>query len=165
MIWLAWGIILLVLAAIWVVVLQEDRRAERSRPPMGWLRRFWARPAKDRRRHPRYRATIPLTYRVMHAGVATESQTRDLSVGGIGLMVYEKFPVGTVLELTLRADPPRGPMTVQGVVQWVREAPPKTGDPKRLFWAGVQITQTGPGRLDQLRAVLEQIAPDGHPPS
>jgi len=162
MIWLAVLLIIGLPLAVWMVLVQEDALHERRRAPMGWLRRFWARPTPDRRHHHRYRAAIPLTYRVLEvSGAAMASVTRDVSLGGLGVVLYEKLPLGTALECTLRCDPPMAPLVVQGVVQWVREVPQQVSDPRRQFWAGIQLTHTKVTNLDQLRAMLQRISPDG----
>ena len=164
MIWLIMPLAILVPIGILVMLMQEEAWIQRHRPPMGWLRRLWARP-QDRRHCARYRATVALTYRVMELQVPPVSaQTRDLSFGGIGIVLYEKLPVGTTLELVLRCEPPVGLLRVQGHVQWVREVAPTRGDPRRLFWVGVQIVHTGIGSAEQLRLVLRRITSDGIPP-
>lgn len=160
MIWLAILIVLLLPIVIWAVLVQEEAFHERRRIPMGWLRRLWSRPAAERRHCHRYRAAIPLTYRILNssAGVA---QTRDISLGGLGVVLYEKLSPGTVLELTLQTQGPAGPMAVQGQIQWVREVSQQPGETRRLFWAGVQLVHTGTASVDRLRAILLQISPDG----
>jgi len=162
MIWLAVFLIIALPLAVWTVLVQEDALHERRRAPMGWLRRFWARPLPDRRHCHRYRAEVPLTYRVLEVGgAATAAATRDVSLGGLGIVLYEKLPLGTALEFTLRCDSPIGPLVVQGVVQWVREVPQQASDSRRQFWAGIQLIHTRVAGLDQLRAMLQQISPDG----
>ena len=158
MIWLVIPLIVIVPVGILLVLLQEEVWVQQHRPPMGWMRRLWMRP-QDRRHCSRYRATIAMTYRI--AGVSeppVASLTRDVSFGGVGIVVYEKLPLGTVLELTLRCDPPLGLVRVQGLVQWVREIAPPRGDPRRLFWAGVQIVHANPESAEQVRMVLQRLS-------
>lgn len=163
MIWVAALIVLVVPLAIWRVLVQEEALDERRRSPMGWIRRLWAKPGPNRRHCHRYRATVPLTYRVMETAPkpVAASQTRDISFGGLGIVLYEKLPVGTTLELSLQGTSLTGVVAVQGVVQWVREVPQQTSDPRRQFWAGVQLLHTGMASIEHLRALLEQISPDG----
>lgn len=158
MTWLVGTIVVLLLVGIWDVVVQDEQRQRRARPPMGWLRRLLSRDGADRRRFARYRAAIPLTYRVLPAGSSVAGQTRDVSAGGVGLMLYEKLAPGTLVELTLRCDPPAKPLVVQGSVRWVREMPATAGDPKRAFWAGIQLAAAGTATVERLQGLLRQLA-------
>ena len=157
----AMAIVVLVPIGILVLLVQDERRAQQGRPPMGWLRRWWAGPPRDRRHCHRYRVTIPLTYRIVPPGEASQrALMRDIGFGGIGIMVQEKLIPGTLLELNLHRDPPEGPIAIRGAVKWIREIP-RENDPRRVFWAGIQITHTGIASTDQLQALLQQISPDG----
>lgn len=176
MIWLAVLILVVIPMVIWAVLIQEEQVLARRRSPMGWLRRWWPRAASERRRHPRYRAAIPLSYRVLNGPAAPRrvvsppsaiaaapvvATTRDISCSGLGIVLYEKLAPATVLELALRCESPTGTLTVQGQVQWVREVPSQAGDPRRLFWAGIQLVSTGTASAERLRQVLQQMSPDG----
>ncbi|MBI4227505.1 MAG: PilZ domain-containing protein [Candidatus Omnitrophica bacterium] len=155
--WIGALLILLVPAAILGMILHDDARAERARPPMGWVRRLWRGAGKDRRRHPRHLASIPLTYRVLAPNAApSEAVTRDLSLGGIGMLLSEKLLPGTELELRLQGAP-AGPLVVRGAVRWVREMPPQPGEARRLFWAGLELLATTAITQQQLQAILDRL--------
>lgn len=162
MIWLVGLIGTLLVVGVLDVVLKEEAQQRRQQPPMGWLRRLLSRNPADRRRFERYRASFPLTYRVLPSGHSASGESRDVSLGGVGLMLYEKLPAGTSLEITVRREASSKALTVQGTVRWVRELPPQPGDPKRAFWAGIEITRAGPS-LERLRELLRQVVPTSAP--
>lgn len=166
MIWAGALLFLVVPGAILVMLLRDDARAERARPPMAWVRRLWHGSVHNRRQHPRHRAAIPLTYRVVSGAesrAAASGMTYDLSVGGVGIVLSEKLLPGTEVELRLQGPPEVGLMTVRGTVRWVREMPPQPGEARRLFWAGLQL-MTGSRMTDaQLRTILAHLSGnDGH---
>lgn len=187
MIWL-WAVFLIAVpAGILVMLTRDERRAEQARPPMGWVHRFWHGSVVNRRRHPRYRASIPLTYRVVAIppavppadthpteppaapagpdGSGADGTTRDLSVGGAGILVAEKLRPGTDVELRLQGPPPGGVVLVRGLVRWVRELPQSPADPRRRFWAGLQLVAPTAIAQAQLQAILERLARgDGQTP-
>lgn len=179
MIWLGAVLLIAVPAGILVMLARDERRAERTRPPMGWVHRFWHGSVANRRQHPRYRASIPLTYRVVAlpptVAPSVESApaqnsgaggtTRDISIGGAGILVAEKLRPGTEVELRLQGPPPTGAVLVRGTVRWVRELPPAPADPRRRFWAGLQLVAPTAIAQAQLQAMLERLARgDGQTP-
>lgn len=162
MIWIGALLFLIVPGTILVMVMRDDARAERSRPPTAWVRRLWRGSIQNRRRHERHRASIPLTYRVISDG-AHEAQgvTHDLSLGGVGIVLSEKLQPGTEVELRLQCAPDAGVLTVRGTVRWVREMSPQPGEARRLFWAGLQLIATSTMTDTQLQAILSQLSSNG----
>lgn len=159
MIWLGALLLVAVPVTILTMLLRDEARAERTRPPMAWVRRLWRGSARNRRQHPRHRASIPLTYRVLAAGAApAEAVTHDLSLGGVGILLSEKLLPGTEVELRLQCAPPAGVITVRGAVRWVRELPPAPGEARRLFWAGLQLVASGAITEEPLRMILDQLS-------
>ncbi|MBI4314014.1 MAG: PilZ domain-containing protein [Candidatus Omnitrophica bacterium] len=159
MIWLAFFMILLVPVVIWAVLVQEENDTRRRRPPTAWLKRWWPSSVEERRHCYRYEAGVPISYKVVGGeSPANETQTRDISFGGVGFLLYEKIPIGTALEITLSPQPGAQPLEVQGVIQWIREIPQNSGDPRRMFWAGVQILHNNIGTMDRLKMILEQCS-------
>jgi len=182
MIWLGALLLVAVPTAILTLLVREERRAERTRPPMAWVRRLWHGSVRNRRQHPRHDAAIPLVYRVVappptpaHQAAAAERPagggmtgggvTRDVSLGGVGILLPEKLLPGTAVELRLQCAPPLGTITVRGDVRWVRELPSKPRDPRRLFWVGLQLVASSAISEQQLRGILEQLSGgDGREP-
>ena len=161
MIWMAFFMILLVPVVIWAVLVQEEEDVRRHRAPTAWLKRWWPKSAEERRHCYRYESGVPMSYRVVGSSEdarVVNTETRDVSFGGVGFLLYEKIPIGTTLEITLTPHASSQPIKVQGVVQWIREVPKNPSDARRIFWAGVQIMHSGMITVDRLRALLEQIS-------
>lgn len=179
MIWLGAFLLVAVPTAILAMLVRDEQRAERTRPPMAWVRRLWHGSVRNRRQHPRHDAAIPLVYRVVAppsaptpetdrpagGGMTGGGVTRDVSLGGVGILLPEKLLPKTVVELRLQCAAPLGTIVVRGEVRWVRELPSKPGSPRRLFWVGLQLVASSAITEQQLRGILEQLSGgDGHGP-
>ncbi len=163
MTWIIFALLIIVPLVIFAVLAKEDSAGGRPKGPIGRPIRVWKR-GSERRRHPRHRATVPLTYTVLHLGnETTHTEIRDVSFGGLGIVLYEKLPPSTELELRLQCGPPKGTVVLRGMVRWVKEMPQQREDQKRIFWAGVQITHSGGVDLEQLQSMVMGLSGNGDP--
>ena len=74
----------------------------------------------EKRKYKRYSVALQVKYKLKNWNVAYDSLSKDLSRGGIGLILNDKLKPGTPLELEF--PPPdsasKKPITVTGVVVW-----------------------------------------------
>ena len=70
--------------------------------------------AKERRKFPRIKATIPLEFKPEGATVASRAETADLSISGCYIELSFTMPVGTKLDMVLWVEDERVP--TKGVV-------------------------------------------------
>ena len=70
------------------------------------------------------------------SGLSLQGWTGDMSRGGLSLSLPQPLLPGTSVEITLHT--PRGPLTAEGVVVWVRQQDPRA--PGELLWHGIRFT-------------------------
>lgn len=147
-----WGIFLASL--ILFVVSREERLAAQGKVPLGRLRRMWMR--HERRRAPRYRVNWPVRYVRLESDPSPAGRTRDVSQTGAGLVVEERLPVGSLLQIELNLPNSPDPLAVTARVAWAKEVPPHTPGPgaSRSFFVGVQFQNLSPAAAGLLARAL-----------
>ena len=74
---------------------------------------------EERRRFPRLAASVDVNYSVVKKTSAAESsEAKNISAGGICLIVYQKLKIGTVLDLKIFISDINQTVTAQGKVIW-----------------------------------------------
>jgi c-di-GMP-binding flagellar brake protein YcgR len=75
---------------------------------------------KESRRFPRMMVSVDIEYNVLkkESSEREKAVTRDISAGGICLIVYEKVDIGSILDLKIHFDDTSEPLDVRGKVVW-----------------------------------------------
>ncbi|MBI1952883.1 MAG: PilZ domain-containing protein [Candidatus Omnitrophica bacterium] len=147
----ALGVVLL------LVMLREERLAEKGKVPVGRLRRFWLK--SERRIAPRFRVDWPIQYERVE-GDSQLAATRDVSQTGIGLIVRERLEAGSLLRLALTLPDEARPISLTGRVMWARpipEALQPSGSSQRFFFVGIHFQAVPPELSVRVQKVLEKI--------
>lgn len=77
--------------------------------------------AEEKRRADRFGCYVPVECK---KGVAfDQSQTIDISKGGIGFITEERIPVNTKMAVEIALSPEEDPLLTWGQVKWVRPVP------------------------------------------
>jgi c-di-GMP-binding flagellar brake protein YcgR len=66
-------------------------------------------------------------------------RTANISEGGMKLLMDEKLPKGTILNLELELPDPKKTIKIEGEVVWSDEAEKAEGSDKRLFHSGIKL--------------------------
>jgi c-di-GMP-binding flagellar brake protein YcgR len=99
----------------------------------------------------RWPLDVPVTCRPKNQEKRSiHGRTGEIGRGGLLLRLHEMLPPGTRLEITLHA--PREPLTVFGVVAWVRS--PENHIPGEPISHGVRFTSLGPSLSMALGSLL-----------
>ncbi len=140
------------------VVVREEKLVEQGKVPTGRLRRLWLK--ADSRRAPRYRVDWAVRYRRMPGSAsapASQATTDNISRSGIGVMLLEKIPVGSLLEVEIvfpdRSSKAAAP--VRATVAWIKELPASEKEPRRFF-AGLHFEPSSESFASSLREALRQ---------
>lgn len=116
------------------VVVREEKLVEQGKVPTGRLRRLWMK--ADSRRAPRFRVDWTVRYRrIPGSAPASQATTDNISRSGIGVMVLEKIPIGSLLEVEI-AFPDRSveaTVPVRATVVWIKEIRAGEKEPRRFF--------------------------------
>ncbi|MCM8793756.1 MAG: PilZ domain-containing protein [Candidatus Omnitrophica bacterium] len=95
---------------------------------------------RERRRFQRFKTNLPIKYEVSDKFKPhQEVPTRDISQGGLGLILYEKLKPGTALRIWIELPGKKEKLFVLGNIAWQKEVTPE-GESKRVFYAGVCFT-------------------------
>jgi hypothetical protein len=113
---------------------------------------------EEQRGSPRHAVQLPIVYRVpgAHTAHLEAGWTRDVSEGGIGLELPERFHTDTMLELRVRTT--LGSVRVEGQILWVGLPTASTGGtPHGLAFRGVH-----PSDVNTLQALLAALQKMSH---
>lgn len=139
--------IIIFLISVLAIVYQDERRKRNLARKSARLNRFWSKD-KDRRQSIRINTEIDVLYEVI-SGNTPKRQTslsRNISTGGINLVLNEKLLPGTTLRLQLNLPQKSRPIFTEGKIVWVREISERfTGqEKKRSFATGIKFIQVNP---------------------
>jgi c-di-GMP-binding flagellar brake protein YcgR len=78
---------------------------------------------EERRKFPRLNLAVDIEYSLLQkeAFLKAEGQSKNISSGGICLLVYEEVKVGDSLALVIKLPEGESPIKVQGMVRWIGE--------------------------------------------
>jgi c-di-GMP-binding flagellar brake protein YcgR len=108
---------------------------------------------EERRKFPRLNLAVDIEYSVLQKepSLKVEVQSKNLSSGGICLIVYEKVKVGDSLALVMKLPEGERPIQAKGIVKWIGEFI-LSADNKSSWDVGVEfvgITETDREKLSQ----------------
>jgi len=95
---------------------------------------------KERRRYPRLNLNIQVEYSVIRGDEAAKTQSKNISAGGICLILYEDIQPDSILELKFYLPRDADPIKAIGRVVWRSEI--VVADDKRTrFDAGIEFLE------------------------
>jgi uncharacterized protein (TIGR02266 family) len=116
--------------------------------------------AEDRRRHARYALSLAITMHGDNNFYAGLSE--DISEGGVFIATFRLLPLGTPVVLSFTLPHADEPITVHGVVQWLR-GPEATAADGNMFGGGREVPGIMPGigvRFHDLDAATRKVIRD-----
>ena len=106
---------------------------------------------QEHRRFARLDTKLPVTYRVLPATTFRGTKTKNISGGGICMLVNEPLSPGTTLEVMVKL-PSRGDLVMfTGEIVWCR---PNTTQPARSIEAGIRFVSINPA---DRQAILQHV--------
>ena len=108
----------------------------------------------ERRRYVRLDTRLKITYAVIKKGkdASSESETKDISGGGIRIFLQEPLPLQTLLKVNIHLPEDPQPIHCAGQVVWVEEFSVLQGEKKEKdrFEAGISFTEINPKDRDRI---------------
>lgn len=148
--------IALLLATLFMVS-RNDGFAVRNKLRQAMLEGYWS--GKNRRQYPRFAKSLEVAYSVLKRAVmVAKGETVNISEGGVKLLLDEKLPLGTTLNLKISL-PHNGQVSeITGDVVWTEEAPDvKDPSDKRFFYSGIRFSSikesSGKSFVDYIRSI------------
>lgn len=116
----------------------ESHRRQKENLTRGRIVGFWN--GSERRRFKRLKSTLEVKYEISNNTKPFKKITsRDISQGGLGLVIYEKLREGTPLRIWVNLPENKEAMFLLGDIVWLREIS-KENIGRRVFSAGVKFT-------------------------
>lgn len=111
----------------------------------------------ERRRFPRLAVSLIVDYSVSKTASIARAQTRDISAGGICLVVYEDIKAGTVLELKIYLPDNASPIAAKGKVIWKTEFS-FSSDSKSRFDMGIEFSEIGESDRQKISLYISSLS-------
>lgn len=148
-------IILLVLVLI--MLYKNERISSRRASPQARAEEYWN--GKERRKHTRLQKILDVSYTVRKKPfLKSSARTTDISEGGMKIVLDEKLPTGTILELKVPLPDSKGTQDIEAEVVWSEESPDKSSSGKRIFSSGVKFLavreSSGSALLSYIRSLI-----------
>jgi c-di-GMP-binding flagellar brake protein YcgR len=148
--------LIVLLFAIFFVVISEDIRQRRSLLPRAAAKTLWK--GAERRKSIRLPENLQVVYTITtHPDKKKETRTKDISKEGVGIILYEKYTQGDILELKVYLPDKKKPLSIQAEVVWVKALSKKFLGAKRTFFAGCKFARISNYDQKQLTDYIHTI--------
>lgn len=132
------SLLLIINLIILTLTLFEIQKKKRESLAEGKIVEVWE--GKERRRYKRINADLPVRYEIsINPKSSAKVISRDISEGGIGLIVYEKLKEGAPLRIWIDIPQRKEKFFVLGEVVWQKEVTKNIND-RRIFFVGIRFT-------------------------
>jgi c-di-GMP-binding flagellar brake protein YcgR len=145
---------LFILGLILMVIYRNEYRLKKTNSPDGRIKEYWE--GAERRRTVRLEIPLSVKYTALPPhNHNSNSITRNISKGGIQMLIYEKLNVGDVISLKLNLDSQSQPISGRGEIAWLKDASPEAGaTEKRSFIAGIKFIDLKPKDEERLNSFI-----------
>ena len=149
-------IVAILLTALLMLIIEEER-SKRKKVPKGSVEEYWK--GAERRKSVRIDTSFIVRYTVNEKpNVKLNCRTKDVSSGGMGLLVSERLNEGTVLSLEFLL--PDGQVLVKtaGKVVWSSGEFDERNDlGKRVFHMGIEFMDISPDDRSKLVSYIDRL--------
>lgn len=151
-------IIILVLIAGLAIVIIEERRVKKLKIPKGAVREYWN--GRERRQSMRIDTALIVKYSLEEKQhMKPNGRMRDLSSGGMRLLVNEKLKEGVLLLLEFDIPNTKDVIAAEGRVIWADGGFTERNEiGQRIFQTGIQFINIKSNDKDRLASYIEKIA-------
>ena len=149
-------ILLSILIVILITLFTDEKRLKSTKAPDGRLTGVWE--GSERRTSIRIEAKLKAKYAIDNTPQEKrETMSKNISLGGILMELYEKLYPSTLLLLDIFLPDHENPVMAKGEVVWVKELQDPDEAGRRMFDAGIRFLSMAPHdkeRLDQQLRIL-----------
>ena len=128
----------------------DERQKRKSKTPTAKLTHFWE--ESERRSFVRIDADVPIKYSLPKGpNTLKNGRMKNLSLGGIGMTLNEKFNPKDSLLLEIGLPDSSAPIIAKGEIAWVKEnTAQKDPEGVRHFDVGIEFKELSPKDRDRL---------------
>ncbi len=112
----------------------------------------------ENRKFIRLKAPLPIEYRLLKKNANKKlitSQMRDISVGGLSLVVLEPMRMGELIEVVIQAPHLEHPLKVIGDAMWCETL---SGEKAGAYLVGVRFQEVNADHLNQILDYVYTVA-------
>ena len=151
-------IIILVLVIGLIIVIIEDHKIKKSKIPKGTVKEYWN--GRERRQAIRINASFVVKYSVKKKPYTKlNAHMKDLSHGGMRLLINEKLEEGVLLLLEFNIPDTTDAISTEGKVIWTEgEFSERDEAGRRIFQTGIQFINIKTADKEKLVSYIEKIA-------
>ena len=150
-------LILGILVLILLMLFEDERRAKESRAASGEVTGYWN--GTERRASVRVPANFKTRYCVDRnpTPFMENTHSKNISLGGILLQLYEKIYPQTMLVLDIFLPDDADPIPAKGQVVWIQELPAPDSIGRKAFDAGIKFVSLDTRDRDRLDSKIKSI--------
>jgi c-di-GMP-binding flagellar brake protein YcgR len=135
---LAVGTVFLVLLSITLMMLwSHERIATKKVVPRAMVEEYWD--GEERRSNKRFNNDLEVEYSVEKRAHLKNGRTVDLSKGGIKLLLDEKLPKGSIIDIKIHIPEKRRAIKLEAEVIWTNDADKQDPSGRRFFLSGLKF--------------------------
>ena len=115
----------------------HERIANKKTTPHAIAEECWMN--EERREHSRFKKGLEIDYRIKKKPHFKSGKTVNISKGGMKLLLDEKLPEGTPMDIKLYIPEKNRVVEVEAEVVWTKDAEEKNLSDKRFFHSGIKF--------------------------
>ena len=148
---------ILLLAMIMLMLHLNERTSVKKSLPRAIMEEYWD--GRERRKHVRFKKNLEVIYIIKNRpNSKKESQTIDISEGGMKLLLDEKLAKGLILDLIIELPDSKRTAEVECEVVWSEDVKEKDASGRRLFHSGIMFCAikepSGRDLINYIRSLL-----------
>ncbi len=148
---------ILLLVLVLFMLYKSERSSTKNLMPQAEVEEYWS--GKERREHVRFKKHLPVTYTVQkRPHLKSNGRTVDISQGGMKLLLSEKLPKGTIVDLTLELSDIKDTVEIEGHIAWSEEKESKDSSGKRFFYSGIKFSAIKEPSTDSFLNYMRSIS-------
>ncbi|MFA6143046.1 MAG: PilZ domain-containing protein [Candidatus Omnitrophota bacterium] len=147
------------LSMILYMIYLHERVLTKNNTPHAMMEEYWS--GKERREHFRFEKSLNVSYAVeKKQHLKNSGKTVDISEGGMKLLLDEKLPISTIVDLKVTLPNSRKFAEVEGEVIWSEEVKEIDPSGKRLFHSGIRFLAVKEPSNGKLAEYVRSLASD-----
>ena len=155
------GVLSLILLSITLYILWgHERLALKKMVSRANVEEYWDQ--DERRRHIRFKMDIEVEYNVEKKPHLKSGRSINISKSGMKLILDEKLPQGTIIDMKIYPHGKRETIEVEGEVVWTKDIEKRDASGKRYFYSGIKflgIRESSGAHLDKY---LNSLGPENY---
>ena len=155
MLLLAEILMITVLVIALIILILEESKIKKSKIPRGTVKEYWN--GQERRQAQRVNVSLVVRYSIEKKHhVKLDGHMRDVSSGGMQLLVNEKLPDATILLLEFELPVTKKPICAEGKVIWSKGNFSERDElGRRVFQTGIQFVNIKPEDKNRLAEYID----------